>query len=167
MSRKASPAGEGEAAPSPESPRRRRGRPSAIAEVRPYQKPLRVTERDEALLALLRPYMAGVTNESEQAYTLVREGLLMRLAALAALGAHPPDAPDEEILATHAAQQLLLILPLLRRTGKLSLLGIDVSTPQLGAERGEPEDDGHAQIGIDDLDEQGGLDAEGLSGGLI
>jgi hypothetical protein len=137
--------------------------------VRPYQKPLRVTERDEALLALLRPYMTGITNESEQAYTLVREGLLMRLATLTALGVRLGEAVDEEVLAAHAAQQLLLVLPLLRRTGTLELLGMEAPPSMLtggaaGEGTGDRPDD---VVDVDDLDEQGGRDAAGLSGGLV
>jgi hypothetical protein len=164
MSRKQTPGGE---TPPPEAAPRRRGRPSTIGEVRPHQKPLRVTERDEALMALLRPYMAGVTNESEQAYTLVREGLLMRLAALAALGVGLDGAVDEEVLAAHAAQQLLLVLPLLRRTGRLALLGMEMAAPTLtdtNTSRVVPDGD---PLDVDDMDEQAGRDAEGLSGGLI
>lgn len=164
MSRNQAPGGD---APPSEPTPRRRGRPSTIAEVRPHQKPLRVTERDEALLTLLRPYMIGVTNESEQAYTLVREGLLMRLAALAALGVRLGDLLDEEVLAAHAAQQLLLALPLLRRTGSLALLGMEMAVPTLLGTAGAEHAAGIDPLDVDDMDEQAGRDVEGLSGGLI
>lgn len=146
----------------------RRGRPPRL-EVRPHQKPLRVTERDEALLAALRPFMSGINSDSEQVYTLVREGMIMRLAALAALGVSLSE-DDEDLLAVYAAQQLLLIVPLLRRTGKLALLGMEVGTMVVTAGGTPPEqeeqDDG-GFLDLDDLGSQAGRDAGGLSGGLI
>ena len=164
-------AGDPPTPPKPPAPRRSSGRPPIHSEPRPHQKPLRVTDRDDELMALVRPYLVSVTNESELSYQLVREGLLMRLAILAALGGDLGDAIAEDVVSTHAAQHLLLCLPLLRRTGKLALLGMEL--PQITTVVPEaalsPSDLPHARelLDPDDLDEQSGRDVEGLSGGLI
>ena len=169
-------AGEPPTPPQPPAPRRPSGRPPLHSEPRPHQKPLRVTDRDDELMALVRPYLISVTNESELSYQLVREGLLMRLAILAALGGDLGDAIAEDVVAAHAAQQLLLCLPLLRRTGKLALLGMEVPQPQIAPAATVAPDatltastvpQTRALLDPDDLDEQSGRDAEGLSGGLI
>lgn len=164
-------AGSEPAPPLASSPRSRGGRPPVHSEPRLRQKPLRVTARDDELMALVRPYLINVTNESELAYQLVREGLLMRLALLAALGGDLNDLIAEEVVAAHAAQHLLLCLPLLRRTGKLATLEMEVHAVPTGTRDitpSPPQSSGERnRIGVDDLDDRSGLDAEGLGGGLI
>jgi hypothetical protein len=86
---------------------------------------LRVTRQDEALLAAVRPLFPDADSAGDLAYRLWRRGLELTLAELASLGVTLSPALSEDLLATLAAQRLLLYLPLLRRTGKLALLGIE------------------------------------------
>lgn len=86
---------------------------------------LRVTPQDEALLAVVRPYLADVGSEGELAYRLWRRGLDVTLAEVVGLGATLTSAMTEELLAGLVAQRLMLSLPLLRRTGTLALLGLE------------------------------------------
>ncbi|NTU85624.1 MAG: hypothetical protein HGA45_40865 [Chloroflexales bacterium] len=95
---------------------------------------LRVAPQDEALLAVVRPYLADTGSEGELAYRLWRRGLELTLAEVVGLGATLPSGTTEEIIASMVAQRLLLCMPLLRRTGTLARLGIEVSPP--GAPRG-------------------------------
>lgn len=88
---------------------------------------LRVTAHDEALLAVVRPYLPDAESEGELAYRLWRRGLDVTLAEVVGLGSTPPGGMTEEILAGLVAQRLLLCLPLLRRTGTLALLGLDAA----------------------------------------
>lgn len=90
---------------------------------------LRITPQDEALLDAVRPLFPEVDSEGELAYRLWRRGLELTLTELAGLGSALPPGQSEETLATLAAQRLLLCLPLLRRTGKLALLGLDAPAP--------------------------------------
>jgi hypothetical protein len=100
------------------SPARRNGTRRLIAG-------LRVTAEDEELLEIVRPYLPGADSAGELAYRLWRRGLESMLAELAALGVRLPPALSEDTLATMTAQRLLLCLPLLRRSGKLALLGLE------------------------------------------
>lgn len=86
---------------------------------------LRVTQQDEALLAVVRPYLADAGSEGDVAYRLWRRGLDVTLAEVVGLGAALPLGTTEELIAGLVAQRLLLCVPLLRRTGKLMLLGIE------------------------------------------
>lgn len=86
---------------------------------------LRVTRQDEALLAIVRPYIADAGSEGEVAYRLWRRGLEVTLAEVAGLGAVLPTGTTEDLIASLVAQRLLLCAPLLRRTGKLTLLGVE------------------------------------------
>lgn len=90
---------------------------------------LRVTNHDEALLAVVRPYLADVGSEGEVAYRLWRRGLEITLAEVVGLGAALPPGTTEELIAGLVAQRLLLCVPLLRRTGKLALLGLETAAP--------------------------------------
>ncbi len=86
---------------------------------------LRVPPDDERLLATVQPYLPDADSASELAYRLWRRGLELTLAELAGLGVVLPAGLTEEYLATASARHLLLLLPLLRRTGKLALLGLE------------------------------------------
>jgi hypothetical protein len=86
---------------------------------------LRVTAQDEALLAVVRPYLADVGSEGELAYRLWRRGLELTLAEVVGLGATLPSESSEELIARLVAQRLLLCLPLLRQLRLLSVLGIE------------------------------------------
>lgn len=90
---------------------------------------LRVTQQDEALLAVVRPYLVDVGSEGDVAYRLWRRGLEVTLAEVVSLGAALPLGTTEELIAGLVAQRLLLCVPLLRRTGKLVLLGSETTTP--------------------------------------
>lgn len=86
---------------------------------------LRISQQDEALLDAVRPFFPEVETEGELAYRLWRRGLELTLAELAALGTTLPAGLSEEQLATLSAQRVVLLLPLLRRTGKLHHLGLE------------------------------------------
>ncbi len=93
---------------------------------------LRITRQDEALLDLVRPFFPDADSEGDLAYRLWRRGLELTLAELVGLSAALPPELTEETLATLTAQRLLLALPLLRRTGKVALLGMEL--PKLSRE---------------------------------
>jgi hypothetical protein len=84
-----------------------------------------VTPHGEALLAVVRPFLAEADSASELAYRLWRRSLEITLAEVVGLGAALPPGTSEELIASLAAQRLLLCAPLLRRTGKVSFLGIE------------------------------------------
>ena len=86
---------------------------------------LRVPPDDERLLAAVLPYLPEADSAGELAYRLWRRGLELTLAELTSLGAMLPVGLTEEQLATLSAQRIVLLLPLLRRTGKLALLGLE------------------------------------------
>ena len=90
---------------------------------------LRVTRHDEALLAVVRPFLAEAGSESEFAYRLWRRGLELTLAEAISVGAALPPGTSEERIASLVAQRLTLCMPLLRRTGMLRLLGIEPAAP--------------------------------------
>lgn len=87
---------------------------------------LRITKQDEVLLTIARPYFPETASEGEVAYRLWRRGLELTLAEAAALGAALPRSTSEELIASLVAQRLLLTLPLLRRTGLLALLQLEM-----------------------------------------
>lgn len=89
---------------------------------------LRVARQDEALLAVVRPYLVDAGSEGEVAYRLWRRGLELTLAEVVGLGATLPPGTTEELIANLIAQRLLLCMPLLRRTGRLALLGVEAAT---------------------------------------
>jgi hypothetical protein len=91
---------------------------------------LRVTRQDEALLAMVRPFFPDAASESELAYRLWRRGLEVTLGELVGLGAALPPGASEELIAGLVAQRLLLCVPLLRRTGTLALLGLELESVQ-------------------------------------
>jgi hypothetical protein len=122
---------------------------------------LRVSPKDEALLAVARPFFPDATSEGELAYRLWRRGLEVTLAELIGLGAAlPPDA-SEELIASLVAQRLLLCVPLLRRTGKLALLGLAVAA----AHDNVPTPDvAVASLAGDLIDESAAITVAGLGG---
>lgn len=91
---------------------------------------LRVPPDDERLLAMVQPYLPEADSAGELAYRLWRRGLELTLAELAGLGAVLPAGLSEEQLATLSAQRVVSLLPLLRRTGKLALLGLEQAAQQ-------------------------------------
>lgn len=103
---------------------------------------LRVPPDDERLLAAVQSYLPDTDSASELAYRLWRRGLELTLAELAGLGVALPAGLTEDYLATSSAQRLLLLLPLLRRTGKLALLGLEqpeAAAPRLASPADMPE----------------------------
>ena len=74
----------------------------------------------------MRPYLAEVGSEGELADRLWRRGLEVTLAEVAGLGEALPTGTSEDLIASLVAQRLLLCVPLLRRTGKLALLGLEL-----------------------------------------
>jgi hypothetical protein len=94
---------------------------------------LRVSAQDEALLELVRPFLADAASEGELAYRLWRRGLEVILAEVVGLGAALPSEMTEDRLAGLVSQRLLLCLPLLRRTGKLEYLGLETTTQESSA----------------------------------
>ncbi|MEI8165826.1 MAG: hypothetical protein WCG26_05585 [Chloroflexales bacterium] len=91
---------------------------------RNVQKALRITEEDEILLETARAYVPEASSESDLAYILWKRGLILTLAKALSAGASPPTVLAEEQLATLIAQELLSVMPLLHRTGRLHLLNL-------------------------------------------
>lgn len=87
---------------------------------------LRVPPAEEQLQELLRPYLAEET-AADLAYRVWQRGLRVALAEFAGLGMKLPPEESEELVAARVAQLFLLCLPLLRRTGKLGLLGLETT----------------------------------------
>jgi hypothetical protein len=83
------------------------------------------TPEEEALLAVVRPFLPGADSAGEVAYRLWRRGLEVTLAEAVSVGATLPPGSSEQLVAGLVAQRLLLCTPLLRRTGMLSLLEIE------------------------------------------
>jgi hypothetical protein len=88
-------------------------------------------ERAQAVAAR---YPAART-QSDLNVQLWLRGLLLAEAQAVAAGAPLPRGMREEVLATAIAQELLAVLPLLRRTGRLALLGLELelSVPMAAA----------------------------------
>ncbi|MBX0331442.1 hypothetical protein K2Z83_27700 [Oscillochloris sp. ZM17-4] len=107
----------------------RRGRPpgdrSTFGRLR-----ITVDERDQA--GAIQPLYPEVDNDSDLAYRIWRRGLQIDLARLVSLGGTIPAGMTEEALAMLIAQDLLHCLPLLRRTGVLATLQIEVSDGSTG-----------------------------------
>lgn len=116
---------------------------------------LRVPPDDERLLAMIQPYLPEADSASELAYRLWRRGLELTLAELAGLGATLPLGLSEEQLATLSAQRVVALLPLLRRTGKLALLGLEQPSqqqiPAIAAPTAETAIDASATAAISSL----------------
>lgn len=108
-----------------DSKRRRDGRQDRQSGARRLIAGLRISRQDERLLEVVRPLLPEAASEGELAYRIWRRGLELALAEAAGLGAALPPNVSEEQIAALAAQRLLLCVPLLRRAGKLKLLGID------------------------------------------
>lgn len=89
---------------------------------------LRIPAAEERLQELLRPYIAEET-DADLAYRIWQRGLKVALAEYAGLGMELPREESEELVAARVAQLFLLCLPLLRRTGKLELLGLEAAGP--------------------------------------
>ncbi len=86
---------------------------------------LRVSDQDAQLLTLVAPFFPEADSAGDLAYRLWRRGLELALAEAVGLGAELPPGTTEGQLANLVAQRLALCLPLLRRTGKLALLGVE------------------------------------------
>ena len=123
---------------------------------------LRVTQLDEDLLAVVRPYLTDVSSEGDAAYRLWLRGLELSLAEVVSLGAPAPQGITEELLAGLVAQRLLLCMPLLRRTGTLALLGLDAA-PQERPILAEPHHPGNPALA--DTIDTGAADAIAALGG--
>lgn len=122
---------------------------------------LRISAEDEQLLAVVRPFLPDVDSESDLAYRLWRRGLEGTLAELVGLGVALPTGVTDDYVATLAAQRVVLALPLLYRTGKLSLLPLLPLTAAPGAIAPEPpaiQGDG------DEIDESASDTIVGLGG---
>jgi hypothetical protein len=112
---------------------------------------LRITKQDEALLDGVRPLLPEAASEGELAYRLWRRGLEVTLAEAVSLGVAPPPGITEAELSSLVIQRLLLSVPLLRRTGKLALLGIEASgSPRETSLMGTPRVAGTATDEIDE-----------------
>jgi hypothetical protein len=107
------------------SDERSRRRQGGRGEARRLIAGLRITRQDEALLDVVRPLFPEADSEGELAYRLWRRGLELTLAEGAGLGATLPAHSSEELIASLVVQRLLLCMPLLRRTQKLALLGLE------------------------------------------
>ena len=88
---------------------------------------LRITKQDEALLDVVRPFLPEADSEGELAYRLWRRGLEVTAAEAVSLGVMLPPGITEAQIASLVAQRLLLSMPLLRRTGKLAMLGVEAA----------------------------------------
>lgn len=110
---------------------------------------LRITRHDEDLLEAVRPLFPEATSEGEVAYRLWRRGLELTLAEFVSLGAPPPPGESERLLANLVARRLLLCLPLLRRTGTLSLLGLETPYPATVTSVSAPPNEPSATAAID------------------
>jgi hypothetical protein len=84
-----------------------------------------VSDQDAQLLTLVAPFFPEADSAGDLAYRLWRRGLELALAEAVGLGAELPPGTTEGQLANLVAQRLALCLPLLRRTGKLALLGVE------------------------------------------
>lgn len=93
---------------------------------------LRVSDHDAQLLALIAPFFPEVDSAGDLAYRLWRRGLELALAEAVGLGAALPSGMTEGQLANLVAQRLALCLPLLRRTEKLALLGVEAPSGERG-----------------------------------
>ncbi len=85
-----------------------------------------------------RPFFPDAASEGELAYRLWRYGLELALAEAASLGTCPPSSTTELLLARLVARRLLLVLPLLRRTDTLDILGLDAAPPDPDLPRSLP-----------------------------
>ncbi len=101
------------------------------------------------MLEVVRAYLPEATSEGEVAYRLWRRGLELTLAEFVSLGAPPPPGESERLLANLVARRLLLCLPLLRRTGTLSLLGLETPYPTAVTVAGGPPSEPSLTAAID------------------
>jgi hypothetical protein len=99
---------------------------------------LRISQEEETLLAVVRPYFTDLSSEGELAYRLWRRGLELALAEVVSIGARLPPDTQEQFIASLVAQRLLLSLPLLRRTETLTLLGLETFYPAVVTSAGNP-----------------------------
>lgn len=141
------------------SGRRRAGEPRRlIAGLRVSLAGLRVSLADEQLLALVEPFFPEVDSAGDLAYRLWRRGLELALAELASVGVPLPASLPEEQLATLVAQRVTGCLPLLRRTGKLALLHLEIPPAQ-------PEPERHSSVLIStEIDSSAAMTVVGLGG---
>lgn len=134
---------------------------SRSSEARRLIAGLRVTRQDEALLAVVRPFLADTSSEGDLAYRLWRRGLEVTLAEVASLGTSLPPGVSEHLIASLVAQRLLLCLPLLRRTGRLALLELAALSPGLPAPSVEADQDHTTDRGEIDASAAGAMSGLG------
>lgn len=111
---------------------------------------LRITPQDEALLDVVRTFFPETDSEGELAYRLWRRGLEVTLAEAAGVGASLPAGATEQNIARLVVQRLLLCLPLLRRTGLLTLLGLELTHQNAESELNARSFSGDAEEPVDD-----------------
>lgn len=122
---------------------------------------LRVSREDEELLALVAPFLPEAASAGELAYRLWRRGLELSLAELVGVGVRLPLWVSEEYLATLVAQRVILCLPLLRRTGKLALLGLEVPDASTALELRPPAT---KSTSVPEIDPAASATIEGMGG---
>jgi hypothetical protein len=120
---------------------------------------LRVSDQDVQLLALVAPFFPEVDSAGDLAYRLWRRGLELALAESVGLGAALPPGMTEGQIANLVAQRLALCLPLLRRTGRLALLGVEAPSGEL------PSIPPAAAASLDEVIDNGAADAITSMGG--
>lgn len=119
---------------------------------------LRVSHADEQLLALIAPFFPEADSAGDLAYRLWRRGLELAFAELVSVGAPLPAGITEDQLATLVAQRVAGCLPLLRRTGKLALLQLEVPAPQQEPARSSPV------VSTEEVDASAAVTVVGLGG---
>lgn len=125
---------------------------------RNVQKALRITEHDEILLETARLSVPEASSESDLAYILWKRGLILTLSKALSAGATLPTVLPEEQLATLIAQELLNVMPLLQRTGRLHLLNLVLAAAGTHAP-GIPS----AEVDVEAFDPASDEDREGLT----
>ncbi len=135
--------------PSPSPRGRGKGRPLGIRKPRT----LRIATADEALLAVVRPFISGVDTDADLIYHIWQPGLDIQVGQLLSMGVPLPPGYTEEAIALRIAQHVVLCMPLLRRTGKLALLGINegVDMPPIVAPPPHLEGNGEIDPGASDI----------------
>jgi hypothetical protein len=131
---------------------------------RKVQKALRITEHDEILLETARACVPEASSESDLAYILWKRGLILTLSKARSAGATLPSVLPEDQLATLIAQELLNVMPLLQRTGRLHLLNLVLAAAGEHAAAVPPAQASVAELEtasseeLDELADMGGAD---------
>jgi hypothetical protein len=130
---------------------------------RNVQKALRITESDEVLLETARLYIPEASSESDLGYIIWKRGLILTLAKAISAGAALPAVMGEDQLASLIAQELLNVMPLLKRTGRLALLNLvlaasdEIATGTPSAQA-VPDDEDLDSESLEELTDLGGAD---------